>query len=313
MLRLDQVPLWFVRLFAVTFGLVWGSFLNVVVYRVPREMSVVHPGSRCPACGKDIAPWDNVPVLSWVVLRGRARCCGARVSARYPAVELLGGALSLAIVEVVVRALPGDTDVGHAALVYLFDFALCLGLVAAAFIDLEHMYLPDAVTIGGAVLGLATAPFRGLPFREAAVGAVAGYLGVWVPFILLYRLVRGRPGMGLGDAKLLALAGAWFGWLGAAFVLFAGAIQGTLGSLAIYFARGRIDEPDAVKADRAELRAAAAAGDEEARELLEDDPLLATEPAEGLGQSRVPFGPFLILAIFEWLFAGDVIMGWIAP
>jgi leader peptidase (prepilin peptidase)/N-methyltransferase len=312
-MRLNELPIGFVRTVVVAFGLIWGSFLNVVIYRVPREMSVVHPGSRCPACGAPIRAWENVPVLSWVLLRGRARCCGARVSVRYPLVELSGGALSLAVFEVLVRALPPEqSEVGHAALYYLVHFALCLGLVAAAFIDLEHMYLPDAITIGGVVLGLATAPLRGLPFREAAIGAVGGYFGVWLPFIVLYRVVRGRPGMGLGDAKLLALAGAWFGWLGASFVLFAGAIQGTLGSVAIYVLRGKIAEPASVKADREELQRAASAGDIEAQELLDDDPLGA-EPEEGLGKARIPFGPFLILAIFEWMFAGDIVLGWLGP
>ena len=311
-MRVDELPLWFVRTAVVAFGLIWGSFLNVVIYRVPRDMSVVHPGSRCPACGTPIAAWDNVPVLSFVVLRGRARCCGAPMSWSYPAVELLGGALSLAVFELLVRApAPADT-LGHAALLYLLFFALCLALVAAAFIDLSHMYLPDAITIGGTVVGLASAPLRGLPFRQAAMGAVIGYGIVWVFFVLLYRLVRGRQGMGLGDAKLLALAGAWFGWLGVAFVLFGGAIQGSLAALVLYLVRGKIDEPEAVKEEREELEKAAAEGDEEAKALLEEDPI-GDAPAPGLGQARIPFGPFLILAILEWLFAGDVILGWVLP
>src|ERR1700733_15882720 len=90
---LADVPFWFLRAFAIPFGLIWGSFLNVVIYRVPREMSVVRPGSHCPACGKPIAGYLNVPVLSYVLLRGRARCCGAKMSPRYPLVELIGGAL----------------------------------------------------------------------------------------------------------------------------------------------------------------------------------------------------------------------------
>src|SRR5580700_10436251 len=107
------------RVFAFVWGAVWGSFLNVVIYRVPREMSVVRPGSHCPACGKPIAAWDNVPIVSWLVLRGRARCCGARISPRYVVVELLGGVLSLGIAEVVVRALPGATTLVHAGSIFL--------------------------------------------------------------------------------------------------------------------------------------------------------------------------------------------------
>ena len=105
---LADAPLWFLRTFAIAFGLIWGSFLNVVIYRVPRDMSVVRPGSHCPACGKPIAGYYNVPVLSYVLLRGRAACCGAKMSPRYPLVELLGGALSLAIIEVIVRPMPAS-------------------------------------------------------------------------------------------------------------------------------------------------------------------------------------------------------------
>src|SRR3954462_13737636 len=95
-------PLWILRGFVLFFGLIWGSFLNVVIYRVPKEMSVVRPGSHCPACGEPVKAYDNLPVLSFVILRGRARCCGAKLSPRYPLVELMGGVLSLAIVESVI-------------------------------------------------------------------------------------------------------------------------------------------------------------------------------------------------------------------
>src|SRR3954470_18258960 len=105
-MTIGDVPLWFLRVFSLAFGLIWGSFLNVVIYRVPREMSVVRPASHCPGCGKPIAPWDNVPVLSYVLLLGRARCCKVRMSPRYPLVELMGGMLSLAVFEVVVLGLP---------------------------------------------------------------------------------------------------------------------------------------------------------------------------------------------------------------
>src|SRR5262245_61963125 len=94
------LPLAFVRVAVFVFGLLWGSFLNVVIYRVPREMSVVRPGSHCPGCGKPIAGYDNIPILTYLILRGRARCCGIRVSPRYPLVELIGGAVSLAVFEV---------------------------------------------------------------------------------------------------------------------------------------------------------------------------------------------------------------------
>jgi leader peptidase (prepilin peptidase)/N-methyltransferase len=295
---------WAARALAFVWGSLWGSFVNVVIYRVPREMSVVRPGSHCPACGKAVHPVDNLPVVSWLLLRGRARCCGARISPRYVVVELLGGFISLAIAEVVVGALPQDVSVWHAASVFLADFALAMALVAAAFIDLSHMYLPDAITVGGTIFGVLTPGLRGLAWMDVLFGAAAGFFGVWLPLIVGYRAVRGRPGMGLGDAKLVMLAGAWFGWPGAAFCLFAGAVQATLAAGVVLLAQGKLEEPEAVRADREALQRAAAEGDAEAKKALEDDPL-GTAPEEGILAARMPFGPFLCVAVIEWMLAGD--------
>jgi leader peptidase (prepilin peptidase)/N-methyltransferase len=347
LMRLDELPaffpLWLLRTAVFVFGLLWGSFLNVVIYRVPRDMSVVRPGSHCPGCGRPIAGYDNVPVLSYVLLRGRARCCGARMSPRYPLVELIGGALSLAILEVVILKLPGSTPIGRAAAVYGADFSLCLGLVAAAFIDAEHMFLPDSITIGGTVVGLVTATLRGWPTLDAVIGAAVGFVGIWVPFIFLYKGLLGRTGMGLGDAKLLALAGAWFGWPGAVFTLFAGALQGTVYAGVTRALGIETKLPDAVLEDIAELERAAAAGDEEAKKALAEDPLTESEDDAFLvtffrrafgrekaaevakpaverdeanpepPRARIPFGPFLILAILELLFAGDWLQARLMP
>jgi len=296
-------PLWILRGFVLFFGLIWGSFLNVVIYRVPREMSVVRPASHCPGCGKPIAGYDNVPVFSYLLLRGRARCCGAKMSPRYPLVELLGGLLSVAIFEAIIVKMPDSTPAVRALAVYGADFVLCMGLLAAAFIDAEHMFLPDSITIGGAILGIATATLRGLPFTQSLIGAAAGFTGVWLPFNFLYKRVLGRTGMGLGDAKLLMLAGAWFGWRGALFVLFAGAIQGSLYALVTRVLGIESELPASVKEDHAELEKLAAEGDEEAKQALLDDPL-----AEEHAGARLPFGPFLILGCLEMLFASE----WIA-
>jgi leader peptidase (prepilin peptidase) / N-methyltransferase len=304
---LGELPTWFLRPLAVVLGLVWGSFLNVVIHRVPREMSVAHPPSSCAGCGARIRPYDNIPVLSWLILRGRARCCGAKISPRYIAIELIGGAIGLATLEVVLRTLPAETPIVRATAVFVADFALSLALVAAAFIDAEHMFLPDSITIGGTGVGLATATLRGEHLTEALLGALVGYVGVWLPFIVIYEKVRGRPGMGHGDAKLTMLAGAWFGAAGAAFVLCAGALQGSVCALVIYLWAGKIEEPRAVQEDRAELKRAAEAGDTEAAEILAEDPLGEEPPTTGLGLARFPFGPFLALACLEMLFA----KGWI--
>ena len=302
-MTISDLSPWFFRIVALWFGLLWGSFLNVVIYRLPRDMSIVSPPSHCPACGKPVRPYDNVPVLSYLVLGGRARCCKAKMSVRYPLVELIGGALSVAIFEMIFRQSP-EMMVGRAVAIYAADFALAMGLVAAAFIDAEHMYLPDSITIGGAILGIGTASLRDMTYVESLVGAFAGFIGVWLPFVVLYKLVRGKSGMGLGDAKLMMLAGAWFGWPGAAFVFFAGALQGTLAALFIYFVRGKIEEPESVRADREMLEKEAAAGDEEARKALAEDPLGAA-PGDGLMASRLSFGPFLCFSCLEFLFAGE--------
>jgi leader peptidase (prepilin peptidase)/N-methyltransferase len=238
------------------------------------------------------------------MLRGRAHCCGARISPRYAVVEILGGLVAVGVYEAIVRALPGEASLLSAGAIFLADFGLAMALVAAAFIDAEHMYLPDAITIGGTVFGLATPGLRGLGWIDAWVGAAAGFFIVWLLFIVAYKALRGRAGMGLGDAKLLMLAGAWFGWPGAVFALFAGAVQGTVGALLMLLLRGKLEEPESVRRDREELRRAAAAGDTEAQRALHEDPL-ATEPAEGILAARQPFGPFLCLAILEWLLAGQ--------
>ena len=178
------------------------------------------------------------------------------------------------------------------------------------------MYLPDPITIGGTVLGLLSVPLRGGSFPGALFGAALGFLVVWLPFDLLYTRLRGLPGMGLGDAKLVMLAGAWFGWQGALFALLGGAVQATIVALAVLLARGRIDEPEAVIRERKELRELLENSEGEARAELERELLrdpLAFEPEAGLGKARLAFGPFLALATIEYLLFGDVIVQALFP
>lgn len=286
-------------------GLLFGSFLNVVIYRLPRGQNVAYPPSSCPACGASIRPWHNVPVFSWLWLRGKAACCGATISARYPFVELLGGLSGWAVLLTISRDLGGDSPAWLGASLFAVNLALCLGLIAAAFIDLEFMILPDSITLGGTALAFATLPLREITLVDALVGSSVGFLIVWVPFIWLYRILRGFAGMGLGDAKLLLLAGAWFGWPGALFSLLAGAIQGTVVALAIYAAQGKIEEPKAVQAEREEAKQQLATLPEaDKAKLLEElaDDILLAEPEPGLARARISFGPFLILSLLEYLF-----------
>ena len=316
MLTLADLPGPFITAIAVALGLAFGSFLNVVIYRLPRGESLSHPPSRCPGCGQPIRIYDNIPVLGWLLLRGRARCCKIPISARYPLIEALGGLFAWAIVRAIIFKLPDETLWWQLTLLFALYLALALGLLAAAFIDLDHMYLPDAITLGGALLGLLSVRLRGGTFQGALLGAALGFLLVWLPFDFLYGKLRGMPGMGLGDAKLVMLAGAWFGWQGALFALLGGAVQATIVALAVFLARGRIDEPEAVIQERKELQALLASSEGEARVELERemarDPL-AFEPEAGLGKARLAFGPFLALATVEYMLFGDVVLQALFP
>src|ERR1051325_6780930 len=144
-MRFEDLPGLLVYGFALMLGLFGGRFLNVVIHRVPRGMSIVRPASHCPACGAKLRLYDNVPIISYVALGGRARCCKARISPRYLAVELIGGALGAALPPDLGVHTPGEAGGGRALAVFMANVALALALVAVAFIDLEHMYVPDAI------------------------------------------------------------------------------------------------------------------------------------------------------------------------
>jgi leader peptidase (prepilin peptidase) / N-methyltransferase len=317
-LTLDFFPLWFLRGFAVAFGLLWGSFLNVVIYRVPRGMSVVSPPSHCTGCGAPVRAWQNIPVVSYVLLGGKTACCGTKLSARYPIVELIGGVLSLAIVELLIVPLPAvTTSVARAGAIYASSLALALGLVATAFIDLEHMLvLPDPANYAGAALGIATASLRDLGFIDAIIGAAVGY-GVVFTIDRIYRWTRGRPGMGSGDGMILMVTGAWFGWQGALFGLAAGAVQGVAIFVLVHLFGGSLEEPAAVREEReAILAEIEALPPEERQQALEEwraEDELADRENEGM-QSALAFGPFLALATLELLlfapFLRDVVFLW---
>jgi leader peptidase (prepilin peptidase)/N-methyltransferase len=306
---LSEIPEYFLTAVCVALGLAFGSFLNVVIYRLPRDESVIRPASRCPGCGKAIRGYDNIPVFGWLLLRGRARCCGIKISPRYPLVELCGGLLAWAIVQANILTLEGDTPIWQAALLFALYLALGLGLIAATFIDLEHMYLPDEITLGGTVLGLISIPVRpGAELIPSLIGAAVGFGVIWLLFDVMYRKLRGHAGMGLGDAKLLMLAGAWFGLGGAAFTLFGGAVQASCVALVVMLVRGKIEEPEAVIKEREEFRRALEAAEGKEREELEREQaldILANEPEPGFGKARIAFGPFLAIALLEYMLFGD--------
>jgi leader peptidase (prepilin peptidase)/N-methyltransferase len=325
-----DVPAWFVRSFAFVMGALWGSFFNVAIYRWPRGMSVVKPGSHCPACGTPVAAYLNLPIVGYLLLRGRARCCGAQLTPRYAWVELLSAVLALALAE---RCFERQPELG--ALAALLEtclyFAFVGGLVIATFVDLEWMEIPDEVSLPGAALGLATVGFRSTPGpMNAAIGAGVGFLIVQVLFVWAYELLTGRRGMGEGDAKLLLMIGAFLGWEAVLFCLLAGSVQGLLVA-GIAMATGapmiptRPDEADLEESPASTLRAAGASAraPETAQEasLAPEAPLdpeaaavalpgaagAAGEPlaSQASGPAMMVFGPLLAVSALEYLFLGD--------
>src|SRR5256886_10737057 len=183
------------------FGLCIGSFLNVVIARLPERRSLWHPGSACPGCGAAIAWYDNLPLLSFALLRGRCRACALPISWRYPVVEAVTGAAFLSA-----YAAFGPTAR------FVVAAALLAALIAITAIDLQLQIIPNAITLPGIVAGvLANLGTRAVPWLDCPIGVLVGG-GVFVAIILGYALLFREEGMGLGDAKLGAMLGAFLGW-----------------------------------------------------------------------------------------------------
>lgn len=226
---------------------------------------------------------------------------GRRRRVRNKLLVVLGAALALALAEL---HLGGPEAPG--ALVELgTGIVLGVALLAAAAIDLEHMILPDEITLVGAAFGLATSPFRGATLVDALVGAGVGLVAAYLP-AFLFRVIRGKTGVGAGDSKLLVLFGAWLGWRGVLFALFAGAAQSLVAAAVMSATKLSYRVPESVVAQIDRLRARAAEGDAEAKELLEGDPL-AEDVGRGILAMRLPFGPFLVLGALEARLAPRVV------
>ena len=210
------------------FGLVVGSFLNVLIHRLPRGESVVSPGSHCPVCGAGILPRDNVPVVSWLLLGGRCRACRAPISPRYPLIEMTNGVLWALVF---LRAPQWPDLLGG-----LFFASACLALAA---IDLEFQILPDRITLTGLAAGLALSFFSGVRTPAAAfLGAAIGGGGLLL-IAFLYEKIAGQEGMGLGDVKMLAMIGAFLGPAGVLVSVLLGSLSGSVvGIAAIALGRG---------------------------------------------------------------------------
>jgi len=272
---------------AALFGAIWGSFLNVAIARVPQGKSVIRPGSHCFACGRPVRGWDNIPILSYFVLRGRCRACGAAFSARYALVEALTALLSAVLywkfVGAATTAIGSGADVALAVRLARFGlyFAFTAALIVLSFIDFDTKTLPDVITLPAIViLFFAAFAVHQVPWTERAIGAVAGYLFVFLVSEGYYRAFK-REGLGLGDGKLLAMVGAVFGWKALPFVLFAGSFIGTVVSVPLLlWARRR--------------RPAAPSDDPEAH-------------VAALRLVEIPFGPYLSLGAVVYLLFADAV------
>ncbi len=275
-----QYPVIF-GLVTFVFGTLVGSFLNVVILRLPlileqtwqeeaalilgeapkatARVTLWGPRSACPSCSSTIRAYDNIPVVSFLLLRGRCRDCSTRIALRYPIIELMTGFVTLGLL----IALGWNTTFA-AALV------LSYGLIALTFIDFDHQILPDQITLPGIWIGLLL-NLNGIfcSLEESVIGAMAGYLSLWIVY-QGFKLATGKEGMGFGDFKLLAALGAWFGWTALpGIVLISSAIGAIIGITLIALGRPR--------------------------------------------EEAIAFGPYLALAGFIYLLAGDTVMSFYLP
>jgi len=246
-----DVPLPVACVFLGVLGAIIGSFLNVVIHRLPLEQSIVLPASKCPKCLTAIRAYDNIPIVSYLILRGRCRACHASISSRYPAVEGITALLFAAVTwhDGLSFALP-------------FDLAFTASLIALIFIDAEHMILPNAITYPGVIFALLTrlivpylagpAHFDDLPLLlnsfpalplwlvsliGAVIGAVAGGGSLWLMGFAWEKL-RGIEAMGLGDVKMMFMVGAFLGWRLTILTILVGALSGSVAGIVVMYKRG---------------------------------------------------------------------------
>lgn len=219
---------WLGPLLAAALGLIWGSFVNVLIYRLPLGRSVVFPPSACPHCKKPVAPYDNVPLLSYLLLWGRCRHCGGEISIRYPLVELVVAAASLAAYH----------RYGF-GIEYAVEFAFVAAMVALVVIDYDHRILPNVITIPGAILGLLLAFVREpITPLDALLGAALG-AGILFGVAEVYFRLRKIEGLGMGDVKMMAMVGAFLGWKGVLLTLLVGSFLGSVVGLALMATKGK--------------------------------------------------------------------------
>ena len=199
------------------FGLCIGSFLNVCIYRIPESKSIVSPGSMCPGCGNPVKFYDNIPLLSFIILRGKCRKCNALISWRYPVVELLTGFFALSLF------LKFGSNIDTP--IYFVFIAI---LMVITFIDIDHRIIPDLISLPGIVFFfIASLTIPTISIKDSVIGILIGG-GILFIIAELYFRITGKEGMGGGDVKLLAMIGALIGWQGVLFTIFASSLIGTI-------------------------------------------------------------------------------------
>ncbi|MGM0556853.1 MAG: prepilin peptidase [Myxococcota bacterium] len=333
------VAFWTMTGFAFALGAVVGSFLNVVIHRVPAGMSVVHPPSHCPVCETQIAWYDNIPIISWVMLlRGRCRHCDTPIPARYTVVEALSGLLIaglwLKVAHPHFASMEAFVQLDWMAIALPFGmYALFIWLlIAITFVDLEHLIIPHKFTVPGMAIGLAVPWLFDLVFEagaipdlwppvtwlESSIGFAAGGISVLVIFYAYYA-VRGVAGIGGGDVTLMAMVGAWLGWPAIIFIFFAASLQGTIAAVGAMVLGGGLirdskdiyeeDEqsPEASEPPDAPLTGADASGEDLPEDQADTTAAVETDAEQQAGQMAVPFGPFIALAAVEYLLIGDLL------
>ena len=220
-MMIEMPPLWLSTIFAAALGAVIGSFLNVCIYRLPRSKSIVSPASACPSCGRALAWLDNIPILSFLVLRGRCRRCGAPIAVQYPLVEVL-----TAIMFAAAWWYYGPSVLLASRLVF------GCALIVLFAIDLEHHLLPNAITIPGTIVGFAFSLLTEPGWVASLIGILVGG-GVLFVIAEAYYRVRHEEGLGMGDVKMLAMVGAFVGWKLTLLTLMLASFSGTIIGLAL--------------------------------------------------------------------------------
>lgn len=218
----------FVGILSVVFGAFVGSFLNVCIYRISKGKSIVLPASHCPACEYPLRFYDNIPIISYLFLKGRCRDCHEKISPRYPVVELITAILSLLLF----------WKYGF-SFQYLFVFVFICALVIITFIDLEHQIIPDVITLPGIpFFFLSTFFFMDVSFLDSILGVLIGGGGFYL-IAIVYQFVTKREGIGGGDIKLMAMLGAFLGWKSLLFILLVSSLLGSIVGISMMIAQGK--------------------------------------------------------------------------